>query len=344
MKQTSHIVVSCLCIAGLLQIYLQTSFTNWCMYENKSVPQAELKREKDDILMMVMGEKQMFPIWLNRLKALKIGADLTFVYGSYDEEIIKNDTDVTDFSDSFTYSTIFIPKTTWTQGRTLLGEKAIELEYNRAKKFDFWGFSDDDFDLVCNFPTVFDTSEDCWEQVFYNLRTDLPSKITMIAPQLSPKQNLEFGRAVTSVDAIFNVFRREYVPYYQPYVALPPGESEWLSQLVLFLVVQTCFPSSVYVIPRMFGKNPLHRKYARGLPLDVMKTIAQKNYGNVTDAAISRFESGKSFYDHMHGSTPHARDIEEVNDSIPSHNLMQCRPMKERYEKWEQEVINRINN
>ena len=213
MRKALHSLATFLCIAVLLQVYLQISFQFRCMYENENGLKAELLREKNDIIMMVMGEKENFSIWLNRLKALKIDADLTFIYASYDEEIITNDTDVTDFSDSFTYSTIFIPNTTWTQGRTLLGEKAIELEYIRSKKFDFWGFSDDDLDVICDAPVFLDTNLDCWEQVFHNIRTDLPNKITMISTGFVKSQ---FSRAVSNTDAMFNVFKREYVPYYQP--------------------------------------------------------------------------------------------------------------------------------
>jgi hypothetical protein len=83
--------------------------------------------------------------------------------------------------------------------------------------------------------------------------------------------------AVSTVDAFFNVFRRETVPILLPYVTMPKGASEWVSQAVHFAAMRHCFIRAA-VLPGINGCNGQHRDYITGLNVEQIQCVWHDNY------------------------------------------------------------------
>lgn len=139
---------------------------------------------------------------------------------------------------------------------------------------------------------------------------------------------------------MFVTFRREYVPYLLPYPAVPQGKSQWLSQGGIFCVLRTCMPSSSVTIPYVAinTKETLHREYARGFPMDVLKQMIYDNYANKEMNFNICSNKKQKFYDQ--GKDLIVVDtIEELNEKIPEPDLQKCAPLKNRFEAWEASII-----
>eukprot|EP00537_Pseudo-nitzschia_pungens_P013744 CAMPEP_0172385982 /NCGR_PEP_ID=MMETSP1061-20121228/3584_1 /TAXON_ID=37318 /ORGANISM="Pseudo-nitzschia pungens, Strain cf. pungens" /LENGTH=304 /DNA_ID=CAMNT_0013115199 /DNA_START=243 /DNA_END=1154 /DNA_ORIENTATION=- len=292
---------------------------------NKSTPRTIT------IIVMVMGPKMTFPSWLSLLE--QITGELQFVYASYDEEISPHEKRS---SVSLNYETIFIPDTTWTEGRTLLGEKAIELEVHRKRQFDYWLYLDDDIVLVDKHNN--DASPTQTLQQFFDVlgADDIPSRVTTISPTSNHRKEVDALVGVSNVDAMVNAFKREYVPYLQPYAVLPVGGSQWVSQLAVFCIMRECMPLSVLALPNLVGTNKLHRDYPRGMDMDQLEEAVKNNYGGYFDQCRRNFSADVRLYEQQQPKTQSVDSFHELQAVIPEPELSKpsCRFLKDRYEKW----------
>jgi len=288
-----------------------------------------------DIVVMVMGEEAVFRTWLHRLQSIK--GQLTFIYASFDKEILltKDELEL-----DFNYDTLFIPNTTWTEGRTMLGEEALRKEKARKIEFDYWLFADDDVDFTClendESHSFFGDEENCWQRVFdFIARDEIPAKASAIVAQFGTAG--ESMAAMSTYDALFNAFKREYVPYLQPYVKLPKGFSEWMSQGALFCLLKTCMPGSAVVLPYMKVHNTAHRDYTRGLNNTQIQIAIRNNYD---DNEMNFHPCPKPFdlsqnQDYIHKF----QSLSELNDNMQTSDITQCDAMKKRFQQWQSTVL-----
>ena len=215
---------------------------------------------------MVMGERIHFFQWYERLK--DIDANVFFIYASFDEELpskggisegnytcMRNDT-------ALRCQTIFIPNTTWTEGRNLLAEEAVREEKRSGKLFTYWAFADDDISChISNhemankiYRDTDATWEDlkCWQHVFdYMGSSIVPERASNIA--MPYRTHASSFQAASNIDACFVAFKRDDVPFFLPYPALRPGFSWWMSQAALFCVINTSFRQSTALVPYIYA-------------------------------------------------------------------------------------------
>ena len=81
------------------------------------------------IMMVVMGPKEKFPDWVKILSAIN-NITLSFIYGSFDEAISTDECDSHKLhaDRNFDCSTLYIPNTTWTEGRNMLAGEVLKRE------------------------------------------------------------------------------------------------------------------------------------------------------------------------------------------------------------------------
>jgi hypothetical protein len=175
--------------------------------------------ETDDfsttIIFAVMGEATYFQDWCARLeKATILPNDLvqrkgtrhravTLLFGSFDVPITntavsryKNQEDLQQLGFMGCRS-IYIPKTTWTEGRNLLA-KEIRIEEERlGKMYDFWVFVDDDVELHIHGTKKNDGWQGFGSFIDY-LVDDIPPNATTVSASSCGRCGL---RSVTTVDA-----------------------------------------------------------------------------------------------------------------------------------------------
>ena len=141
----------------------------------------------------------------------------------------------------------YIPNTTWTEGRNLLVRHILNVEEQQGQKFDFWIFSDDDVDLRTY--GGLQVQRELWAFALHQLDQVFLVPDGKISQITSFKGESGFSRGgwvgVSTYDANLVIFSRWAVPYLLPYAVPRPGDSEWISQAVLFCVTKICFPSSV---------------------------------------------------------------------------------------------------
>ena len=115
---------------------------------------SQRNENKKEIIFIVMGERKNFKVWFQRLNINNKNhpARISFIYGSYDESVNATEDNVIceQSNELFDCQTLFIPGTTWTQGRNRLAEEALRKEKKRGMKYDYWGFADDDVQLICD--------------------------------------------------------------------------------------------------------------------------------------------------------------------------------------------------
>jgi hypothetical protein len=298
---------------------------------------------------MVMGQAEMFPKWYGHLSNINTSnVQVTFLYASYDNPVGHNESHhqchhqeharpaTNDFVDC---QLRFIPNTTWTQGRNFLARESLALERKRGRNFDFWTFSDDDVYLHCGIidDNKHDMQEEhqCWQQFLEfhgQVRVLSIKEITTVTFALR-KSKSEGWFGETTHDAVVASFQREYVPFLLPYVILPVGFSEWISQAALFCIMQTCFQSSIVTPSHVYIENRLHRDYQRkNFNLDMIMHTIRRNFGsflNVEHCSNMTFLQGD-------GRIGPFDSIQELIASIPSHNQSFCAPLIQRFDDWEQ--------
>ena len=222
----------------------------------------------------------MFFIWVERLCAISIdNTFVVFLYASYDRLLprdvcgmVSNDTNVE-------CDTMFNTNSTWTEGRNTLAGKEFKKEMLVGSTFHWWLFFDDDVELECIGEGA------CLDQILrYLASNNVPDNITAVAAQPQWSLDVTTLRAVSTVDALFQGFRRKYVPYLLPYATLIKGSSEWLSRAVNFFLVKECFPRSVLIMPGIISKNKLHtRPYIKGISDAAVQGASAYNFCTVAE-------------------------------------------------------------
>lgn len=303
-----------------------------------------IRSSKIDIVVMVMGELKQFGQWFRVLS--NIEANLSFIYASYDAEIPEEGGKYTckesSSSTSLDCQTMFIPHTTWTEGRNLLAQEALRKERGRGKEYSYWLFLDDDVKVKCN-PQVANNKAplsltECWQNVFNFISSDeVPEKVSTITVLQSDAAflNAEFV-AFSNADALFAAFKRERVPYLLPYATLLEGESQWNSQAAHFCLIGSCMASSVLSIPLVKGSNPAHREYVRdGFNLHSVSATIARNY-NDNSTGFSICDDWKfGHFMQEYGRIGPFKSRKELDHNIPDPKLEYCAPLTARFAEWE---------
>mmetsp|Transcript_51748 Transcript_51748/g.155306 ORF Transcript_51748/g.155306 Transcript_51748/m.155306 type:complete len:383 (-) Transcript_51748:216-1364(-) len=304
------------------------------------------RKESTDILFMVMGQRKYFLSWHSLLK--DIDANIFFVYASFDGAVNSTDEKSCNCHRNNTdlqCETIFIPGTTWTEGRNLLAEEAIREERRRGKQFTHWVFADEG--VVPDCWTTKDIiskvygragygAKSCWQRIFDYIGSSIvPENASSISMPLNKARPMQF-QATSNADALFFAFKRDYVPYLLPYPSLRKGTSEWLSQAGLFCVINTCMKQSVAYVPYITVKNPMHRPYTRvGLDAKNLTQVVRNNYFNedLGFTPCAGFDSLGQNYDLTAPLSP--ENAHTLNNLIPTQKLSSCEALKLRHESWE---------
>jgi hypothetical protein len=297
---------------------------------NENGEEDEYEDWMPDLVIMVQGPLQNFHEWCDRVMH-QSDESAILVYGAYDKKPPSSYA-------TAECRTMYIPNTTWTEGRNELSKGAYCLEEERQKKFKHWIFSDDDIIFEC---AAFNRESrksnkkhrpiDCWKMFFQYIIHDFPQLHSpiMVGEWIAPLRPL---MTVDFYDAALNVFDRERIHLMLPYITKEPkGTSWWLSALVQIQVGRACFPSSAFAFPIAIS-NPVHSEYPRGLHWEAGADLVKNNIhpylptaplpqGDATlNSRYMRFLNGvelNTFVDEQ---------MEMVGDT--------CDPMKQRWDDW----------
>lgn len=286
-----------------------------------------LKEQELEAILMVMGERSAMHDCYGMVRSIK-GFPIHFVYGSYNEAFsIKCDIDC-DF--------LYLKDTTWTEGRNLLAEKAVEIEMSRGREFDYWIFADDDFAPECTEGSqLIHRPGSCWRQFFYFLASDpvvRNPKITSITTVGDRKISKLPYQSTSNTDPMLAVFKRSYVPYLMPYATLQKSFREWMSVAALFCLMEIYFKQSQLLVPLIISTNPLHRNYTRGMNGDQLHSAIVSNFHDASEAfypCADMYKVQNHYSDLI--SLPELGTVEEILDAIPDPQLDLCSPLLKRF-------------
>jgi len=276
-------------------------------------------RHQETLILMIMGEERKFKQWESLILQSKYKKNIDFVYASYDKRIVCS-----------INCAMFIPNTTWTEGRNLLAAHALQKEKTRGQPYEWWGFSDDDCIFLCNPKTEYQVL--CFDKLVEKmmLPDGVPNRavgIGLVAKWPHPNDY----RSVSSVDAIFNVYRRSFIPFVMPYVDLAAKESQWHSQLMMFHIISGCAKSSIYIPEDVFYINPDHREYDRGLNGQIMDKTIRRNFPGISQFLIDANPG--------HNAN-HKKDMiasvtkQALSAAIPCRREIKCLNLTRRFQAW----------
>lgn len=239
-------------------------------------------------------------------------------------------------------STIFIPGTTWTQGRNKLIEEALHLERRFGQKYDYWLFLDDDAVFRCRngqdavMKNITNCNDICWNEFMDVLkdRSLVPKKATTVTLHRGKNKSKQHF-AASNADAMVAAFKREYVPYLLPYATLNVSDSQWTSQAVLFCVMWSCFRQSTYFIPNIRVRNKAHRPYERGWNISSFQAATAHNYDQYM--SLHRGCDEPKHYEQM-SDVVNASSVKELDDLIPAMN-QSCDVLKQHFSDWAVQTI-----
>jgi hypothetical protein len=287
-----------------------------------------------------MGGADTFETWHNLTRNLDIR--VTLFFASYDSPVLSQDCE-----DDGYCQTLFIPHTTWTEGRNLLAEEALHAEAKLGKKYKHWAFSDSDVAVFCNHHV---RGLGCWNELVKYIQTEMPANAAVLALPIihthickkmlgdvasSDPSNIYFQfSAVSTFDAAFNVIRREHVPTLLPYPTLPEGASEWSSQGALLHVMKHCLKSRA-VFPGIGMCNTGHEEYIRGLRLKEMTAVVHANYDS-----YMQLNSMEGDYVHGQDAIGPTSNSEELNERMTTLNISICEPLADRFADFEEKALN----
>lgn len=207
-----------------------------------AISQHVTREETTQIIFAVMGEAKYNQAWCERIgKATVLPNDVlprsdtkhwtvTLLYGSFDEPIEsklpneihrRKSLQKGDFEGC---QSLYIPETTWTEGRNMLAKEIRLREDVTSKEFDFWVFADDDVSVHILGEKGDEASDwQGWGSFFDYLVDDMPSEATTVTIGGWKRDGV---RSATTVDALVAAFPRKFVPYFIPYVTLGSSESQ----------------------------------------------------------------------------------------------------------------------
>lgn len=256
-------------------------------------------------IVLVQGEASAFSTWYHRIKEVAetynndSGGGVTLIFASYDvplsplHEPLCRGGIVSVDSSRFSCQTMFIPQTTWTQGRNLLARAALCAEERIGHQFLYWTFSDDDAEMVCHVQQPGVPMEQsprgvaCWQRWFRLIQdqlygADVPVVAAVVSELQDPTYYPAFVPSSYTVTDYYgkelNSFHRNYVEHLMPYCLLAKESSEWNSQAAHGFLMEACF-HHMGILPQQFRvTNEVHRDYARHLNFTQMRRDALHNY------------------------------------------------------------------
>ena len=229
-------------------------------------------------------------------------------------------------------------------GRNLLAAEALRLESTRGKEFTYWLFMDDDIEVNCEeeAKAIYGDGS-CWQNVFnFMSSSKVPGNISTIVTIDHQLNGFRSGfQAMSSADAFFAAFKREYVPYMLPYATLNEGYSNEVSQNALFCVMRTCLKSSAAIIPFIKFHNVRQNPFIRGMELDQIQQVIRDNYVSESFGFETCLSYSIGDFKQNMDLTPLVpiENADTFNELIPPPELEKCEPMKARFEKWKNEVL-----
>jgi len=312
----------------------------------------------DDIIVLVMGEADLFQDWYANLKEIHT-PNLYLVYASYDSEVLvpsdiviveeeaDDDSEENKKENRLPFHTIYIPDKTWTEGRNLLAAEALRKEKVRGEKFSYWFFLDDDVEPTCHPATdkVYGEAGSCWQKVFTFLTSEaVPEKASTVA---LPSYLKDGFAATSNVNGFNAAFKRSRVPYLLPYATLPKGSSQWISQAANMCIVGSCMVNSVVFVPLIYSANTKHRKHptegytAENIRTAIVDNLHDKsiNFQPCKDWDKLRYYSEGEFSEMKHQMLGPFPSSEELNERISYTKQSYCIPLRNRYAEWEQKVL-----
>lgn len=312
------------------------------------------------IAFSVMGEASYFSRWFHRLEPNQTDAfSLVFLYGAFDASVSDSNVDRCAISTSFTGCHVqYIPDTTWTQGRNQLAKSVLRIEEEMDRRFDYWIFADDDIELDCSTVSIYtngssmstrstdakaELERNCWQHLLLQLSQKTGSRrlesshgrITQLTVPYRRQVSRDGWSGVSNYDAYLAIFSRPFVPYLLPYATPLAGDSEWISQAILFCITMTCFPSSVGLFPDIFAYNARHRDYPKDrYSAELIGQAVQQNFGDF-DIDLNHYCSHED-YRHMQGRIGPFSGFWELEEALPSPmNGSICQPLVDRFQAWQ---------
>jgi hypothetical protein len=178
-------------------------------------------------------------------------------------------------------------RTTWTTARNFLFERALMEEHLQGWRWAYWNFVDGDVETECPLAEKFlETNEDIDgdESLFVRHYRLLMNKtinkdpcyilidafLLSVSPAIAVFANtgapIIFDDLLTQivyhVDAIFNAFHRDAIPFVLPYCARYDGRSWWKSQAIL-IYRSLCLYGHVIQFNAIHIIGQKHRRYPR---------------------------------------------------------------------------------
>jgi len=143
---------------------------------------------------------------------------------------------------------IFLPGSTWTEGRNRLLEQARA----SGSAFDYFIFSDDDVGFAAG----------SWKGFQADLEAHRPA---IGVPAFYDPDGCPDVHAVYDFDAIVTAFHRDVIEdgLVLPYIADFDADSWWLSQYFVIHLANALYPNGVVKLPRTAVTNIQHRAYPR---------------------------------------------------------------------------------
>ncbi|CAJ1956317.1 unnamed protein product [Cylindrotheca closterium] len=312
----------------------------------------KLRRDGDPypmshLVVLVQGPVRILGDWKQRLRDAGMEKKVLLVYASFDEPAQDPECDVLANGQWSPFCrTMFIPGTTWTEGRNELVKYAHCEEQIREKEFRYWIFSDDDVDLSCHMPEDMNITTNnlngavCWKSYFDFLETQMPSSEGVFYGLRDPKRLRKLnqkGIVITAeVDAILNAFDRKYIKILMPYVFMKKDDSWWMSQMMHFNLVHRCFGAAGIVPLFINYVNDIHREYPRGLEFKKASALFNRNYEQYMGVDFhGRGKLGHNQFDHMQGpfldfATAAVQVQKQLENSQAS-----CGNLTQRFHDWE---------
>lgn len=159
------------------------------------------------------------------------------------------------------------PFTSWTTGRNVLLEAAMK----RNKTYLYYVFMDDDFSMYSrtNLPggpwRRFESSLRAYEPAIAAVDEGwIPHIRKYHVNKQCSGETAEFIGTVW-FDAICNAFHYKAIEYILPYDSTFDQRTWWASQMSVIIRSEVLFRGQVVIHRDLYGKNPRHRSYPRGL-------------------------------------------------------------------------------
>lgn len=175
---------------------------------------------------------------------------------------------------NYLFDTLFIPSTTFTEGRNILFEYAKRKEIKEKKNYIYYIFMDGDwkprllYDVIkIRYPTYihfFETSRAPWNYFEYMLLKYEPAIgfPRAMSHHNSPDTKYEEVTFSLYFDAVINAFHKDTVDILLPYSTTYEKTCWWTSQSIV-LVRSLCYSSGILQFNFLEGDNEEHSEYPK---------------------------------------------------------------------------------